>query len=283
MTIPKIIHKIWFQGEKNIPIKLKEYHNTWVEKHQDYQINLWDEITITRLINKTSSDIINIYNNYDLMIQKIDFAKYVILYYYGGIYIDMDVKCFKSLNILDFGYDMILSTMPYDTVQQTMLKYTNLLRTSNFIINNGIMMSKKHHPVLKYIIKEAKIQNSSYTRNIHSSTYIFISTGPVGVTNAVYDYLSDQRIKSNNNDLSLRDLDINLLDNTYFEACTVYDIDECKVPDNAIGLHVYNLSWASVTDIHIITLYKYAYKYSAVLIILLIIIILYFNNKYVKR
>ena len=34
------------------------------------------------------------------MVQKIDLAKYIIIYHYGGVYIDMDMDCVKDLTKL---------------------------------------------------------------------------------------------------------------------------------------------------------------------------------------
>ena len=43
---------------------------------------------IKRLLKDNYPKYLKTYNAFPLMIQKIDFAKYVILYHYGGIYID---------------------------------------------------------------------------------------------------------------------------------------------------------------------------------------------------
>ena len=37
------------------------------------------------------------------MIQKIDFCKYIVLYIYGGLYVDIDTICEKSLKIEAWG------------------------------------------------------------------------------------------------------------------------------------------------------------------------------------
>ena len=57
------------------------------------------------------------------MIQKIDFAKYAILYTYGGIYMDMDVECFKSLNNTPGlnESDLIVTNMTFVFFHQLML------------------------------------------------------------------------------------------------------------------------------------------------------------------
>ena len=111
MNIPHIIHQIWFQGYDNIPKHLLEYHNSWVEKHPDYEIIVWDEERMNNLVDEIGwmSDL---YYGYEKMIQKIDIIKYVILYYFGGIYVDIDIMCIKPLDeLLTSDNDIILSTI----------------------------------------------------------------------------------------------------------------------------------------------------------------------------
>mgnify|MGYP001017549600 FL=1 len=125
--IPKIIHQIWFQGTEYIPKHLVNYQNSWKEKNQDYQYMFWDTNSIKELIKRVNIYwITETYNNFPLMIQKIDFAKYVILYYIGGIYIDMDMKCLKSLNILlklsnIKTKKIVVSNLTYDLTQRIIL------------------------------------------------------------------------------------------------------------------------------------------------------------------
>ncbi len=56
------------------------------------------------------------------MIQKIDFAKYCIIYTYGGVYVDMDSECLKSIDGLFTGkkiYFVDLDTDIFEKLLQT--------------------------------------------------------------------------------------------------------------------------------------------------------------------
>jgi mannosyltransferase OCH1-like enzyme len=87
--IPKIIHQIWI-GPKPEPIK---WTNTikidYITKYPEYEYKLWNESNIEELF----VDFPNIKIIYDLEETwngKSDLLRYLILYYYGGIYIDAD-------------------------------------------------------------------------------------------------------------------------------------------------------------------------------------------------
>ena len=122
------------------------------------------------------------------MVQKIDFAKYVILYHYGGVYIDMDVKCLKNINNLKKLFpdaDFIVSELPINKLE---LKSINFLNSFNKhgrkmkekkMINNGIILSKKRLDLVLNLIED--IKNKFYfkhNKNLRDNIY-FITTGPI--------------------------------------------------------------------------------------------------------
>lgn len=267
MHIPKHIHQIWFQGEEKIPKHLLEYHNSWKTTCNDYRITVWDEKSIKELLNNVPAWIQDTYNSYEKMIQKIDFAKYVILYYHGGIYIDMDVKCLKSLNDTPgiATSKVIFSKMPYNTCQKLLF----VLLGQDFkddILNNGIIFAEPRNDILLQTLKEACKNKHSVFKHVNNMLHVFLTTGPVCLTNAYAKQKNRQGVT--------------ILDNTYFEACDINDVHkECKLPVNAIGLHVYEGSWVSESENIAVNTYFYMYENMNVILILMILI--FFAIKYV--
>ena len=95
--IPKIMHQIWYQGEGKIPSKLKDYRANCKKINKGYKQYIWDGEMIERFIEDNYPQYSEVYKSFPMMIQKIDFAKYLILHFYGGVYVDMDVVCLLSL------------------------------------------------------------------------------------------------------------------------------------------------------------------------------------------
>lgn len=88
-TIPKIIHQIWI-GPKVPPyIWINTWKNDYMEKHDYYEYNLWDNESVEEILNKYPRIKI-IYEKEELYCGKADILRYLILYEYGGIYIDAD-------------------------------------------------------------------------------------------------------------------------------------------------------------------------------------------------
>lgn len=89
--IPKIIHYCWFGG-KPLPKYAKKNIESWKKFFPGYEIKEW---------NETNFDVNRIPYTQESYAQKkyafvSDFARYWILYNFGGIYFDTDVKVIKS-------------------------------------------------------------------------------------------------------------------------------------------------------------------------------------------
>lgn len=100
--IPKIIHYCWFGG-KPIPPFLQSCIDSW-KKLQGYTLMRWDESNCSfdenEFVRKTYVE------------QRLgyigDYYRLKALYYYGGIYLDTDVKVYKSFDEL-LNYPVFLN------------------------------------------------------------------------------------------------------------------------------------------------------------------------------
>lgn len=96
--IPKIIHYCWFGG-KPIPDKIQKCIDTW-KLLEGYKIIRWDESNCSfdenEFVRKT-------YQEKQLGFIG-DYYRLKVLYEYGGIYLDTDVKVYKSFdNLLNYN------------------------------------------------------------------------------------------------------------------------------------------------------------------------------------
>ena len=135
-----IIHQIWMQGENEIPEKLKKNMKRIKEmhvmhSHSPWQYMFWDSTKIIELMTKYHY--ISSYSAFTYLHQKVDFAKLVILYVYGGILIDMDAYTHQPLDRLFSRYsneDFVVSKV------KTVNWLTNYIvcGDTDFCINNGV-------------------------------------------------------------------------------------------------------------------------------------------------
>ena len=132
--IPKVIHQIWMQGKDAIPTKYSFARGTWQEKNPDWTIRVWDEIQLRELIKGTRWEATLPYTR--RLIQRADIFRCAVLEKYGGVYVDMDMYCLKSLNdFIDLGKIQ---------VGETSFKGIPWIKKA-MRLNNGIIFAPVNH------------------------------------------------------------------------------------------------------------------------------------------
>lgn len=114
--IPRIIHYCWF-GRNPLPDHAKKYIDTWRKYFPGYEIKEWNEDNFdVNMIPYTSEA----YKAKKYAFVS-DYARFWILYHYGGIYFDTDVEVIKNMDdiILNgpfMGIENLASMGKYETV-----------------------------------------------------------------------------------------------------------------------------------------------------------------------
>ena len=240
--IPKIIHQIWLQGYNQIPKQLLIYHKNCHIVNDGFKHILWDEPKIKLLLeNNFGKKYIETFNKYECLAQKADFARYAILYTYGGIYLDMDMICRKNLEpFLKHNFFFTKFSVP-------------LFISKRY--NNAVFGSIPKHPIYP-IAFQKMFERLSKKSNI---TY---STG----TKLFYDAITTYQKKTGMNDAVL-------IDQKYLHPCDIYDDDTCPYTcTDCFVSHVGYGSWGG-------KLQKFTNKYLVknIKVILFIIVIIIFT------
>ena len=89
--IPKIIHQTW--KDKTLPPIIYSLisENIKLLKSNGYELMFWTDDMILKLISEEYPNFYNIYKMTRTGVQKGDIARILLVYHYGGIYIDLDV------------------------------------------------------------------------------------------------------------------------------------------------------------------------------------------------
>ena len=99
-SIPKIIHQTAPRDETKWKGIWKQCQESWKKHFPDYKYMLWTDEDLDELIRVKYPWFYDTYSNYPRNINKIDAARYFILYEHGGIYADMDYQCVKNFEHL---------------------------------------------------------------------------------------------------------------------------------------------------------------------------------------
>jgi mannosyltransferase OCH1-like enzyme len=89
----------------------------------EYKYMFWNDDDLLNLIKSDFPTYLQLYNDFGKnTILKVDFARYAILYKYGGIYADMDFMCKKNFyNMLTNNIIIVESSAPSEIVQNSLM------------------------------------------------------------------------------------------------------------------------------------------------------------------
>lgn len=256
--IQKNIHFIWLLKDNKNYFQNKFLNNilTWYQKHSNFNLYLWSDCKLDIdhskyefIIFKDKNDIINtinlaskllelkdfveLYNNVPNVCNRSNILRYCILYYYGGLYVDInDFLCLKSHEFLFDKYSFFMGTEP-----SYMYLDNNVLTSESYLWNNALIGSKKQHIIIKKLIEISYNNLKQNKIPIHierkcsideANEFIYSITGGVIFRNLISGYLLD----------SLSDKkDFGMLPPYYFYPTVSYNL----VDDNNIGSQYSNL------------------------------------------
>lgn len=138
-SIPKIIHYCWFGGNP-LPPMAKKCIESWKKYLPDYEIKQWDE---------SNFDVNSIPYTQEAYREKkfafvSDYARFWILYKYGGIYFDTDVEAIRNL-------DDIITAGPFMGCQN---KYNPNGTALSLAVAPGLgLATYAGHPIYKELLE----------------------------------------------------------------------------------------------------------------------------------
>jgi mannosyltransferase OCH1-like enzyme len=163
VLIPRKIHQIWLGSA--LPEEYKILGETFKEKMPEWEYKLWTDATLQNypMHNRQLYDAAINYG------EKADIARYEILYNEGGVYVDTDYECIKSLEPFNHYYDFYIGIQPLDT---------------NFVqLGIGLIGAAPQHPIIKVVIDRLLEQSLKTNQVIMKTgpvyfTYIFCQVAP---------------------------------------------------------------------------------------------------------
>jgi len=184
MKIENIVLNKTYENHKIPHIIIQTYHSNFVnpiiasniklilKNNPNFQYMLITDQEGIKLIKENFNDyILNAFLKLNVGAAKGDFIRYISLYVYGGIYIDLDSSILINLdNFINYDLDFIFF---YDHAYNLM--------------NTPIITTKKNPIILKLIYEVAR-------RIYNNEPNIFIATGPTVFTDVVYNDITNSTI-----------------------------------------------------------------------------------------
>jgi mannosyltransferase OCH1-like enzyme len=189
--IPKIIIQTW--KDNNIPDGYKNDIQSIKDLNPSYKYLFFTDEDIIYFLKNNYNEYYKIYLKLPVIIQKIDFFRYVAIYHYGGIYLDLDVTCLEP-------FDEILKYKAVFPVDQNFTEekceksrykhYCDI--DQQFMVGQYAFAARPRDPFIKFLIDEIVDKIDDYIKLYptfgKSLQYIYSTTGPDFVTDMYLIY-----------------------------------------------------------------------------------------------
>jgi mannosyltransferase OCH1-like enzyme len=153
--IEKNIFQSWFTTD--LHPEIREVINKIQRLIPEYNYHLYLDQDMDKFVNEHfPREIADCYNRLNIIVAKVDFWRYLILYKYGGVYLDMDSTIEVPLNDLIQNEDCAIITAE---------------NNPNMFVQWALIFSKGH-PILKKTIELIcqNIKSNRYPNDIHKMT-----------------------------------------------------------------------------------------------------------------
>ncbi|MBI5273922.1 MAG: hypothetical protein HY860_02575 [Chlamydiales bacterium] len=133
VRIPRIAHWVWLGSP--LPEQLLERIEKFKNLHPDWECRIWTETEVNAFNLKNRA----FYDQGRNWGEKANIVRYEILEKFGGVYLDWDIDCIKSLEAFHYTYDLYCGISTLDT--------------SVLNICNAVIGSVAHHPILQHCME----------------------------------------------------------------------------------------------------------------------------------
>lgn len=139
--IPKIIHQIWLEGP--IPAEIRSIQASWTKLHPDWEYHLWtkEEVAFLYLQNR------GYYDETDSLKIKSEILRYEILFQFGGVFVENNIACVRSFDILTENLDFFAGL-------------TDQIRSPR--ISAALIGSIPSHPVMRDCLRNLRISRPKH-------------------------------------------------------------------------------------------------------------------------
>ncbi|MEL6919782.1 MAG: glycosyltransferase [Pseudomonadota bacterium] len=160
-AIPRIIHQTWhspiYRDGKGTP-------HSWTKINPEWDYKLWLDDDLEPLVREHRPDILDLFGAAPSIVQKTDLARYVMLWTFGGIYVDIDTDCLSSLQPLTQCQKAVFCEEPPEHAEPAHMRGMERLWC------NAVMASPAKHPFWDHLFAMIRHNRHAFARDVLEST-----------------------------------------------------------------------------------------------------------------
>jgi mannosyltransferase OCH1-like enzyme len=131
-VIPRTFHQVWV-GPDPLPDEYLRHQRTWLEHHSGWELRLWTDDNLPPDLER-----IEVYERLRQPAERSDMLIFEVLYRFGGVYIDTDFECLRSIEPLLDGVEIFCAYSHHDR------------------LNNAVMGSVAGHQLIRRGLRELR-------------------------------------------------------------------------------------------------------------------------------
>ena len=132
MLIPRVFHQIWL-GPNPLPDPFAAYQRSWLDHHPGWELRMWTEENLPRDVRRRE-----VFDRLRVPAERADVLRLELLWRFGGVYMDVDFECLRSIEPLIDDVDFFTAALERDRV------------------NNALIGSVAGHPILDRALDEIR-------------------------------------------------------------------------------------------------------------------------------
>jgi len=175
----KTLHFIWWQGwaaaPPGIPDDARRWVQEWEQSHPAFAVHRWDEAAFFQVcvprVEAAFPDVRDMFARLRAVVEKVDLARWLILYAFGGVYLDCDMRCMKGVSEL---YDECLLG---DTIF--------LAKEPGGCLNNAIICCTRPGDSAVHAVCTGLFQRVLTYSSMSEWPGTLVVTGPVAITSII--------------------------------------------------------------------------------------------------
>lgn len=179
-SIPARIHFIFLSKTEAVHPAFEACIEAVQQLHPSWEIKRYNEDDAQAILSTHLPELLPIYNSYTHRVQRSDILRVILVYLFGGFYMDMDMFPLKSLDEL-LDHDLVLGKERILSDDEL----NHLEARHRFRIGNYMFGGKPRHPFWLSFLKES-IKYSQ--QKVQYENDIIRSTGPELLTNVYHSH-----------------------------------------------------------------------------------------------
>ena len=176
--VPRRIFQTWETDE--VPAQWKEAQASVIASNPDFEYVLITDADRYRILQQHFPFLIPVMRNFPHAVQRADLIRYVVMYVYGGVYLDLDYVCLRPIGSL-------VRTLPPDC-EVGLVWSTN---RSNYV-SNSVLVSRPKADFWLHVITAACQPAPWWAVTRHAM--VFATTGPMMLNSVRSRYRCPERV-----------------------------------------------------------------------------------------